>query len=156
MTFKTPHEGSQEGGKPFPRYRVFLVDDDPDDRLFGTKKLLEADTVQEVKSFSDGIELIKFMKSEGFLDHTDSCFTPTIIIIDMNMPKMDGFHVLASLKSDSALSRIPVLVVSSVLNYDTMRKAHDLGADGVFRKPLDMDKFREYFKQDWHWAPKDA
>jgi len=131
--------------------RVFLVEDEEDDRAFSKRQLEKSGQVQEVKCFKDGEELIRYMREQGFDDHTVMCMTPTIIVVDLNMPKIDGFTVLQKLKSDAFLQEIPVVVLSGMLNYDTMRRAMDLGADAVLRKPMNTDKLNEYFKHAWQW-----
>lgn len=135
--------------------RIFLVEDDADDMFFSKRQLEASDFVGEVRCFGDGIELLDYMKAQGFYDRSVVCLDPTIIIIDLNMPRMDGFKLLQSLKSDPFLRAIPTLVVSSVLDYDTMRKAMEMQADGVFRKPLNTDKIREYVGQAWQWPTKE-
>lgn len=135
--------------------RVFLVDDDLDDRIASQRELERCDMVQEVKCFSDGEELIKYMREQGFEDHTVLCMTPTIIIVDLNMPKMGGFKVLERLKSDRFLEEIPVIVLSGVLDYEAIRHALDLRADGVLRKPLNAAKLAEHLKHGWKWPTRE-
>jgi CheY-like chemotaxis protein len=138
-----------------PACRVFLVEDDADDMFFSKKQLEESGFVNEVKCFSDGTELIDYMKAQGFYDRSVVCLEPIIIVIDLNMPRRDGFRLLQILKSDKFLQGIPMLVVSSILDYDVMRKAMELQADGVFRKPLNAEKIREYVDQAWQWPTRE-
>lgn len=135
--------------------RVFLVEDDADDSLFSQKQLEASGRVQEVKCFSNGEDLIHYMRQEGFEDRSVLCMVPTIIIVDLNMPRMDGFKVLQRLKSDRFLEDIPIVVLSGELSYETIRKALDLRADGVLRKPLNVDKLKEFFKHAWQWPTRD-
>lgn len=135
--------------------RIFLVEDEEDDRLFSKRALERCDMVQEVKCFGDGEELVKYMREQGFEDHTVMCMTPTIIIVDINMPRMDGFAVLARLKSDRFLEEIPIVVLSGQLDYQTIRRALDLRADGVIRKPLNVEKLSEHLKNGWQWPTRE-
>lgn len=111
--------------------------------------------VQDVKCFGDGEELVKYMREQGFEDHTVMCMTPTIIIVDINMPKMDGFAVLERLKTDRFLEEIPIVVLSGQLDYQTIRRALDLRADGVIRKPLNVEKLSEHLKHGWQWPTRE-
>lgn len=135
--------------------RVLLVEDDEDDRIFSKSQLEASPLVAEVKCFADGDELMKYMNEQGFDDHTVLCMTPTIIIVDLNMPKIDGFKVLQRLKSDPFLEDIPVVALSGQLDYDKIRRAMDLGADAIIRKPLKVDKLAECLSHGWQWPTRD-
>lgn len=151
-----PHKGEEQENFPQnARCRVLLVEDEEDDRLFSKHALEQSGHVQEVKCFGDGEELIKYMREQGFEDHTVLCMVPTVIIVDINMPRMNGFKVLERLKSDRFLEEIPVLVLSGQLDYETIRHALELRADGVLRKPLHVDKITEYLKHGWQWPTQE-
>lgn len=135
--------------------RVFLVEDDADDSLFSQRQLEASGKVQEVKCFANGEDLINYMRREGFEDRSVLCMVPTIIIVDLNMPRMDGFKILERLKSDRFLEEIPIVVLSGELNYEMIRKALDLRADGVLRKPLNVEKLTEFFKHAWQWPTRE-
>ncbi|MBL8712778.1 MAG: response regulator [Alphaproteobacteria bacterium] len=132
-----------------PRCRVLLVEDEEDDRIFSKTTLENSGYVKEVTCFADGEELVKYMREQGFEDHSVNCAIPTIIIIDINLPRMDGLTLLARLKSDQFLEDIPVVILSGELNYESIRRALDLRADGVLRKPLNVEKVCEYLKHGW-------
>jgi len=95
------------------------------------------------------------MREQGFFDHTVMCLTPTVIVVDLNMPKVDGFKIVQMLKSDNFLKEIPVIVVSGELSCDAMQKAVDLGADGVFRKPLTAEKLSSFLDLGWQWPTRE-
>lgn len=153
---KQTHPGTGEKTPVAPEgCRVLLVEDDVDDQAFSKRELESSDLVQEVKCFSNGEDLISYMRDQGFQDHTVMCMTPTIIVIDLNMPKMDGFKILEMLKSDLFLEEIPIVVVSGELSYDTIRRALDLRADGVFRKPMNVEKIRSFLSQGWQWPTRE-
>jgi CheY-like chemotaxis protein len=148
-------QAAERSGLPPERCRVLLVEDDADDQIFGRRELEASPFVEQVKCFSNGEDLIAYMRAQGFQDHTVLCLTPTLIVIDLNMPRMDGFRILEMLKSDRFLEDMPVVVVSGQLSYETIRRALDLRADGVFRKPLSADKIRRFFSQAWQWPTKE-
>ena len=152
---KGRNHAGPEGPPPQEKCRVFLVEDEIDDQTFSKKMLEASGQVQEVKCFSNGEDLIRYMREQGFEDHSVMCMTPTIIIVDLNMPKMDGFKVLERLKSDLFLEEIPIVVLSGELNYETIRRSLDLRADGVLRKPLNVEKLTEFFKHAWQWPTKE-
>jgi len=135
------------------RCRVFLVEDDHDDRVLSKKRLEASSSVTNVVCFSDGDELIAYMKQEGFEDHSVMCMEPTIILLDLNMPRVDGFEILKRLKSDMFLQEIPVIVVSGNVSYENVRKARDLKADAFFEKPLNVQKIQSFFSRGWQYPP---
>lgn len=149
LTAKDEQEGRDT------RCRVFLVEDEFDDRELSRHTLQQSGLVSDVKCFSDGDELVDYMREQGFEDHTVMCMTPTVIIVDINMPRMNGFKVLERLKSDRFLEEIPVVVLSGQLDYATIRHALDLRADGVLRKPLNVDKITEYLRHGWQWPTQE-
>ncbi|MCB9991999.1 MAG: response regulator [Rhodospirillales bacterium] len=131
--------------------RVFLVEDDADDQFLAKKRLKGSGKVSEVLCFSNGDELIGYMKAQGFQDHSVMCLKPTVIILDLNMPKLDGFAVLRQLKSDPFLQEIPVVVVSGNSSYDNVRRAHELKADAFFTKPINVYQLHTFLNQGWQW-----
>lgn len=135
--------------------RIFLVEDDVDDRMLSKKRLEASPNVGEVRCFANGDELISYMQLEGFQDHSVMCLVPTLILIDLNMPRMDGFGILEQLKGDPFLQEIPVVVVSGNASYENVQRAHQLKADGFFRKPLNVQKIQSFFARGWQWpAPE--
>lgn len=131
--------------------RVFLVEDNEEDRFLGKKRLEASSQVSDVTCFSDGHELIEYMKVNGYYDRSVMCMMPTIIVLDLNMPRLNGFEVLHQIKSDPFLQELPVLVVSDDASYEKVRRAHELGADAYFRKPLNVFKLQNFFHKGWQW-----
>ena len=76
---------------------------------------------------------------------------PLVIVLDLNMPAMDGFAVLQELKSDAFLAEIPVIVVSGTQSDEEIQRAFALKANGVFRKPINIGKLDAFFKDGWTW-----
>lgn len=155
MTKTTPHlpQPGMTSAEcvPVEPCRIFLVEDDPDDGLLNKKRLEASGRVSEVLVFPNGDELIRYMEAQGFQDHSVMCMTPTMIIIDLNMPQMDGFQILEKLKSDPFLQDIPVVVVSGDTSYASIRKAHALHADAFFSKPLNVYNIQIFFSKAWQW-----
>ena len=137
------------------RCRILLIEDDIDDQILAKKRLSRSDMVEDVLCFSNGTELIQYLYDQGFHDRSVWCMTPMVIVLDLNMPLMDGFAVLQELKSDPFLGEIPVLVVSGTQSKDDVQKAMGLKADAVFQKPLNVEKLESYFRNAWTWPRKD-
>lgn len=135
--------------------QIFLIEDDADDRLLARKELEKHDNVDVVVAFKDGKELTDYMKRQGFMDHSVVLFEPLMILIDLEMPVKDGFEVLKELKSDSFLSEIPMIVITSQQSREKMFKAFQMGADGLFQKPLQASMLDQFFSKTWQWPPKE-
>ena len=103
--------------------RVLLVDDNPDDQTEARKRLLKSDRVEDIVFFNDGTELIKYLYDQGFHDRSAWSLTPMVIVLDLNMPRMNGFDVLAELKADSFLRDIPVIVVTGSESAEDLKRA---------------------------------
>lgn len=141
------------GGKP--PCRVLLIEDDLDDQILAKKRLAASPLVESVECFSDGTELIQYLYDLGFHDRSVWCMTPMVVVLDINMPLMDGFGVLEEMKSDPFIAEIPVIVVTGTQSKSDIEKARRLKADAVFEKPLKLDKLESYLTQGWTWPRKE-
>jgi len=141
--------GDMEDGQ-MPPCRVLVVEDDLDDQILAKKRLSASPMVESIVFFSDGTELIHYLYDQEFHDRSIWHMTPMVIVLDLNMPLMDGFDVLQKLKSDAVLADIPVLVLTGTQSKADVDKALRLKADAVFEKPLDLGKIESYFKQGWN------
>jgi CheY-like chemotaxis protein len=138
-----------------PRCRILLIEDDFDDQILAKKRLSRSDVVEDVLCFSNGTELIQYLYDQGFHDRSVWCMTPMVIVLDLNMPLMDGFAVLQELKSDAFLSEIPIIVVTGTQSKEDVQKAFGLKANAVFQKPLNVGKLESFFNQAWTWPRQD-
>jgi CheY-like chemotaxis protein len=146
-------ESMQDNSCTVDHCRVLLVEDDEDDRMLGKRELESMSEVDEVVCFSNGAELMAYMKEHGFQDRTALHMTPTIIVADLYMPQVTGFGILEEIKGDMFLEGIPVVLVSSALSPQNARRATALKADTVLKKPFKAEKMREVLKKAWRWPP---
>ena len=127
---------------------VLLVEDNPRDvRL--TKEAFRASGDVHWNVVRDGAEAIQFLKHGG--DHLLApC--PNLILLDLNLPKMNGHKVLAEIKKDECLREIPVIVLTHSLEYGDMIKSYSLQANCYINKPLDFVEFESVAKDiSDHW-----
>ncbi len=132
---------------------VFLIEDDYDDRMLARKELGESENVAEIVCFKDGEELTKYMKENGYTDRSVFLSKPMLILVDLEMPKKDGFQVIEELKKDTFLQDIPLIVVSGTDSESKIEKSKKLGANGVFRKPLKASMLDNFYQDAWKWPP---
>lgn len=133
---------TEEKGK----IQVFMVDDNPDD----IELTLEA--FRECKSeygFSfdvaqDGIEAMSYLRREGEFNQRPN---PDLILLDLNMPRMNGFEVLREIKADEELKEIPVVVLSISQNSDDIKRVDELNASSYIVKPMNIDDYVSVVKK---------
>ena len=117
---------------------VLIVDDDAGDVLMIEEALTANSVLSQLHVVADGIEALAFLRREE--PHTEAP-RPQLILLDLNMPRMDGREVLAAVKGDEELRSIPVVVLtSSALDEDVLR-SYELRANAFVTKPLDLDEF---------------
>lgn len=148
-------EKNQVKREPFKPCTVILVDDDPDDRAFAIRSFEASDKVRDVLPLPDGEDLIAYLKESGFYDRSVLCFNPILILLDLQMPRMDGFGVLREVKSDPFLKDVPVVVLSTLCSMHRILEAFSLGADGYLKKPLDFKNLEDFLAMGWSWPPKE-
>ncbi|MFD2935474.1 response regulator [Spirosoma flavum] len=107
---------------------IYAVDDDDDDRVL-IETALKAYSDCEVTFFSDGEALL------AELSTSPEDKLPTLILLDLDMPRVNGYEVLESLRTSPTLRSIPVLVLSGTRDEQTVRKAYELGANAFMSKP---------------------
>ena len=115
---------------------ILLADDDPDDRLLTTEAFAEARLVNQLHHVDDGVELLKFL-------HRRPPYTqaprPGLILLDLNMPRMDGRQALAEIKNDPDLAHIPVVVLTTSAEEEDILRSYGLGANSYITKPVTFD-----------------
>ena len=117
---------------------ILLVEDSPGDVQLTVEALRDAKVHNNLHIARDGEEAMAFLKREG--EHEDAT-RPDLILLDLNLPRKSGREVLADIKSDQVLRRIPVVILSTSANEDDISSAYDLNANCYVTKPVDLDQF---------------
>ncbi|MFI5959299.1 response regulator [Cryptosporangium sp. NPDC051539] len=129
---------------PTPPLEVLVVEDDAGDVLMIEEALEANDVPSRLHVVSDGVEALAFLRNEE--PHAEAP-RPQLILLDLNMPRMDGREVLAAVKGDDALRSIPVVVLTtSALDEDVLR-SYQLHANAFVTKPVDLDQFTSIVQQ---------
>lgn len=126
-------------------YTILLVEDSPAQQAL-TRRALEDSSVQaRLFVVDDGVDALKYLRHEdGFAEPATSP-RPDIILLDLNMPRMDGYTVLKHLKADPALAAIPVTVLTTSQSDADARECYASGANAFVPKPAEYDKFVQLF-----------
>ncbi len=117
---------------------ILLVEDNPADVLLTAEALREGGVSHELNVVNNGADAISYVRSRG--KYSDSVL-PDIIFLDINLPKKNGFEVLAELKEDPELKRIPVIILTTSSAKQDISKAYDLHANCYIVKPVELDDF---------------
>ena len=124
-----------ERGRPI---NILLVEDNPGDIRLTEEAFREGKIRNKLFVVEDGMEAISFLKCEG---KYSSAPRPDLILLDLNMPKMDGRQVLSEIKSDENLKRIPVVILTTSKAEEDILKTYDHHANCYITKPVDMEQF---------------
>ena len=123
---------------------ILLVEDDPGDVVL-TKEAFEHHKVRNNLSVvSDGAEALAYLRCEG--EYADAV-RPDLVLLDLNLPRVDGREVLAAIKNDDSLSSIPVVVLTTSENEDDVLRSYQLHANAYVSKPVDFDQFIRVVQQ---------
>ena len=128
-------------GRPL---RVLLVEDDPGDVLIAQEALRAGNLSTRLDVVSDGVEAMAYLRKQDAYAEAER---PDLILLDLNLPRMSGHEVLAELKADSSLRRIPIVVLSTSVAAEDIAKSYDLHANVYVSKPVDFDEFAGVVKQ---------
>ena len=122
---------------------ILLAEDDPDDRMLTTRALERSTIPLDVRTVSDGEELMDYLCERGPYAAPGSAPKPALILLDLNMPRKDGREALAEIKSNPDLRRIPVVVLTTSEADTDVRQSYDLGVNAFVTKPVTFEKLSE-------------
>jgi chemotaxis family two-component system response regulator Rcp1 len=121
------------------RIDVLLVEDNPGDVRLTREAFREANASIRLHVASDGVEAMAFVRQEG--SHADAP-RPDLILLDLNLPKMDGREVLAQIKRDDHLKTIPTIILTTSGAQADILRSYQLHANAYVSKPLQLDTFQ--------------
>jgi CheY-like chemotaxis protein len=123
--------------------RLLLAEDDPDDQLLIREALAESRIANELDIVSDGEELLEYLRRGNGFGHLSGQALPGLILLDLNMPRLDGRQALREIKADPELRRIPVVVLTTSRAEEDVLRTYDLGVNSFVTKPLKFDDLVE-------------
>ncbi|MEG8946219.1 response regulator [Rosettibacter firmus] len=117
---------------------ILIIDDNPNDTFLMLEALDEITKKYEVKIFNDSEKALEYLNSKN---SNENFIIPSLILLDVKMPKINGFEILKTIKSNNALKFIPVVMFSSSKEKSDLEKCYMLGANAFVVKPTNFDEF---------------
>lgn len=124
-------------------FEILLVEDNPGDSRLVIEAFRDSETLNNLHTVDDGEEAMSFLLQEG--KYADAP-RPDLILLDLNLPKKDGREVLAEIKGDSELRRIPVVIMTMSSAEEDILNTYNLHVNSYITKPVDLDNFMNMFK----------
>ena len=117
---------------------ILLIEDSPGDIRLTKEALKEGKILNRLHVATDGVEGMAFMRRQGVYADAPR---PDLVLLDLNMPKKDGREVLAEIKGDEDLKRIPVVILTTSQAEEDILRTYDLNANCFVTKPVDLEQF---------------
>jgi CheY-like chemotaxis protein len=127
----------------FKSINILLVEDNPGDVRLTIEVLKDNRIVNKLSLAGDGEEALKYLRKEKGYENVTK---PDLILLDLNLPKIDGRQVLAEIKNDEKLKRIPVIVLTTSKSEEDILKMYNLHANCYITKPIDLKQFMKVIK----------
>lgn len=126
---------------------ILLVEDNPDDEMLALRAFKKNNITNEVNVARDGVEALDFLFGRGAYQGRDLTQQPSLILLDLKLPKMDGLEVLKALRANEHTRLIPVVVMTTSKEEDDLVRSYSYGANSYIRKPVDFNQFIDAVRQ---------
>lgn len=127
-------------------FTILMADDDEDDRLLARDALREAPVPATLRFVQDGGELLEYLRRERRYAPPADAPPPSLVLLDLNMPRMGGMEALREIRRDPALRRIPVVVMTTSQQREDVVKSYELGANSYITKPVSFSGLVEVMR----------
>jgi CheY-like chemotaxis protein len=117
------------------------VEDNPNDEALTLRAFKKSNIANEVIVVHDGVEALDYLFGNGVYATRDLSPMPTVVLLDLKLPKLDGLEVLQRIRSHERTKLLPVVILTSSIEEQDLIKGYDLGANSYLRKPVDFMKF---------------
>jgi len=125
---------------------ILLAEDSPKDVELTLEAMSENNLANNIIVVKDGVEALEYLRCQGKFK-LRRAGNPALVLLDIKMPRMDGIEVLRNIRSDTALKRIPVVILTSSSEEKDLVNTYDLGVNAYVVKPVDFKQFVEAVKQ---------
>ena len=115
---------------------ILIADDDEDDRLLARDALRQAPVPAVLRCVEDGGELLEYLRRERRYAPPADAPAPSLVLLDLNMPRMNGLEALREIRGDPALRHVPVVVMTTSERREDVQRSYELGANSFITKPV--------------------
>jgi two-component system response regulator len=126
---------------------ILLVEDNPDDEVLTLRALKKNNIRNTVVVAHDGAEALDYLFARRAHEGRDTSVLPQLVLLDLNLPKVDGLSVLRAIRADPRTKRLPVVILTSSKEEQDLLDGYELGANSYVRKPVDFTAFAEAVRQ---------
>lgn len=126
---------------------ILMADDDEDDRMMAHDAFEINRLENEIRFVEDGEELMEYLRNEGKYSDPENAPRPGLILLDLNMPRMDGREALKIIKSDADLQSIPIVVLTTSNAEEDIIRSYHLGVNSFITKPVTFEGLVDVIKQ---------
>lgn len=126
---------------------ILMADDDEDDRMMAHDAFAVNRLENEIRFVEDGEELLQYLRNEGKYSDPESAPRPGLILLDLNMPRMDGREALKIIKSDANFQSIPIVVLTTSNAEEDIIRSYHLGVNSFITKPVTFEGLVDVIKQ---------
>jgi len=126
---------------------ILLVEDNPDDEALTLRALRKHKIVNEIVVTHDGVEALDYLSGTGKHAGRPVMDLPAVVLLDLNLPKVDGFEVLRRIRANPRTKLLPVVILTSSKEERDMVNGYGLGANSYVRKPVDFEQFSHAVEQ---------
>jgi two-component system response regulator len=128
-------------------YTILLVEDNPDDAYLTQRAFTKSGISNKLVVVGDGAEALDYLFATGAWAGRSEEDDPTLILLDLKLPKIGGIEVLKKLRANPRTKSIPVIILTSSVERQDLIRGYDLGCNSYIRKPVDMLQFQEAVRQ---------
>jgi CheY-like chemotaxis protein len=126
---------------------ILLVEDNPDDEALALRALKRHHIGNEIIVTRDGVEALDYLYGTGTYAGRDISIKPTVVLLDLKLPRLDGIEVLRGIRADERTKLLPVVVLTTSSEEQDMLDSYSLGCNSYIRKPVDFIQFSEAIRQ---------
>jgi len=126
---------------------ILLVEDNADDVDLTLRAFERSQLLHKMVVARDGREALEYLFAEGAFAGRDPDLAPELVLLDLNLPKLDGLDVLRRMRADERTNRIPVVILTSSREEQDIVKSYNVGANSFVRKPVNSAEFLEAARQ---------
>ncbi len=126
---------------------ILVVEDSPTDEALLVRALNKAGIENRIVTVKDGLEAVQYLFATGRFEFRNVNELPAVVLIDLNLPKLDGLEVLRRMRSDYRTKLLPVVIFTSSVEEQDLINGYSLGANSYVRKPIEFSKFAKVVGQ---------